>query len=84
MRRCAEIERGLRCKLFAGHPGACCFVGCGPEWTTTRPTEPGWYWRHLLGWSIGVVEIFGDRRDDCYLGGSVWWPVRIEPPPVKT
>jgi hypothetical protein len=68
-----------------------------PEWTTERPDEPGFYWWrvndgdplpsvvHLMtghdGWTwyiIGSEETIYNAEGV----GSLWWPVRIDPPPV--
>lgn len=55
--RCEEVTRG------SGHWK---LLRVGPQWTSTPPTEPGWYWVHprangLIGSSLFVHEL-GDAE----------------------
>lgn len=68
------------------------------EWTTERPYEPGFYWwrygeRDVHPEVVELRNLFDDEWDWTILGseetisaiegsGSLWWPVRLDPPPV--
>lgn len=64
------------------------------EWTPERPDEPGFYWWMRPGEPPRVVEVLGDwwagtAEGDVYDDeemspppGALWWPVRLDPPPV--
>lgn len=67
------------------------------EWTSTPPSEPGWYWADACGGDgyllavecslcCGFVELWvgGDPANRVPIGAEwLWWPVPIEPPPVR-
>lgn len=64
-----------------------------PDWTTERPDVPGFYW-----WMVGTPEVVrldyvegewavfltghGLSLKEHGFSGVLWWPVRIEHPPV--
>lgn len=59
-----------------------------PTWTTTPPTEPGWYWVRDDKNTLCPVKMVNDV--ECIFGVILfpakdmkveWWPVRIEEPP---
>jgi len=60
------------------------------KWTTTPPTEPGWYWNRRQGieahctrvnWQNGELWVDGIwRLSDKRVSRFEWWPVRIEEP----
>jgi len=63
------------------------------QWTTTPPTEPGWYWwrfrdgdrvfpRQIIDRDARLIVLgsHGYDRPVNLLGGE-WWPVRIDEPP---
>jgi hypothetical protein len=68
------------------------------EWTTKRPGKPGFYWWRYAERDVRpeVVELrntFDDEWDWTILGSeetiseaegadSLWWPVRLDPPPL--
>jgi hypothetical protein len=66
-----------------------------PRWSTTPPTEPGWYWTRHTAWSDpapGRVFGAGSDKQPCtwspfYRDGEdwtaniEWYPVRISEPP---
>ena len=64
------------------------------EWTTERPNEPGFYWwREREGAIAEVVWLHSvepphwsvykeSDMDPAYAPDSLWWPVRIDVPPV--
>ena len=50
-----------------------------PQWTTTPPTEPGWYFQRYAN--------DHEFKRPVYIDGSLpewttfeWWPIRIEEP----
>jgi hypothetical protein len=54
-------------------------------WTSTPPTEPGWYWCDN---GLRIEPVYRSGRDDEYGDAEMliarmrrWWPVRIEEPP---
>lgn len=61
-----------------------------PHWTTTPPTEPGWWWMRNRG-CAGVVQLVCDCGDVVFAVtglktwtmpiGTEWWPVPIPEPP---
>lgn len=64
-----------------------------PHWTTTPPTEPGWYWMRGIGDAVAdpaQMHIDEDGRthwwtfSGCMIYGTPvsreWWPVRIKEP----
>jgi hypothetical protein len=65
---------------------------CEYEWTTTPPTEPGWYWyQPHLGLPAVPVRVrrydgkmvFLNGIQEGYLSNATgeWWPVPIPEPP---
>jgi hypothetical protein len=67
------------------------------EWTTERPDEPGFYWwiekpgdipevvrlaATSLGWQWSLFGSTESQDERTARPGSLWWPVRLEPPPV--
>ena len=58
------------------------------EWTTTPPTEPGWYWHRFSGHRPSAVEIdeygyeAGVEMNALPVSqwGGKWWPIRIPKP----
>ena len=64
-----------------------------PEWTTTPPDEPGWYWYRPRPKRIQVVKIYADLDNIKRVSGmdgilpkaleyvdGEWWPIRIQEP----
>lgn len=63
------------------------------EWTTTPPTEPGYYWIREGAGPDEVIRLRVDRDPGIYYTGwdepkpadehrgRLWWPIAIEPPP---
>ncbi len=56
-------------------------------WTTTAPTEPGWYWLVADGTAARVVDVWF-ANGKLYWGQNgtlrptlLWYPVPIEEPP---
>jgi hypothetical protein len=58
-----------------------------PRWSTTPPTEPGWYWFRFIG--VGGPErmqpesvrlYFEDENTETVSWGE-WWPVPLPEPP---
>lgn len=64
---------------------------CNPPWTTTPPTEPGWYW--VFGWCDPPEPVYviidgefiavlgGERMTENMLSNVTHW-LRIEEPEV--
>lgn len=68
------------------------------EWTTERPEEPGFYWWvNPKGGLPEIVEVERSGDSWVYLvcgmsewvsmaeaeaSGTLWWPIRLEHPPV--
>jgi len=51
-----------------------------PMWSTTPPTEPGWYWT-LWDEKLDTVKTDGKHRPETWHGKPVmWYPVRISEP----
>jgi hypothetical protein len=71
-------------------------IGPAPQWSTTPPGEPGWYWTRLPGndRTRMCTHLYRslDGHGPMYTENSLstrplgeginyeWWPVRIEPP----
>lgn len=52
------------------------------EWTPERPTEPGYYWCLLPDYEPMIADVRVMHDDDTAPEGALWWPVRLEAPPV--
>ena len=49
------------------------------KWTTTPPTEPGWYWQRVDREYTHPVRV--EEWMTAELEAIEYWPVRIEEPP---
>lgn len=67
-----------------------------PDWTTERPGEPGFYWwrlhpslppevvrlvRNPHAW-VWFSTADDEPHRDSEKSSSLWWPVRLDPPPL--
>jgi hypothetical protein len=79
----AAVDAALNvvaCKLLDSAP---------PMWSTTPPTEPGWYWMRNEWYDVEPFPAFFDGEWWTYRGSMVrhppcakeFWPVPIPEPP---
>lgn len=64
------------------------------QWTSTPPTEPGWYWATTYEGDTRAVELMVfqgalgiyhvDNNDECEWSALptewLWWPIPLQPP----
>ena len=75
LRRISGAEVGChKCEGTGRDPGK-------PEWTTTPPTEPGWYFFRMFRDSIPEpVSIPVHPDEEIEYQDGEWWPERIKEP----